>query len=100
MPELETIPEAPHRSSVTDVRRATRVARSSRRKSPMRKSPALAAVQYGWAIVLAVFTLFPFYWMLVSALRGSDDVLTSRLMPGPFTLEGFVNLMDVTPFPT
>ena len=71
-----------------------------RRKSPLRKSPVLRTVQYAWAVFLTVFTLFPFYWMVASALRGPQHVLSTRLIPGPFTFQGFTNLMDSTPFPT
>jgi len=71
-----------------------------RRNSPISKSPGLRALQYFWTVVMVVFTLFPFYWMVVSALRGPDDVLTTRVLPGPFTWEGFANLLSSTPFPT
>lgn len=99
MPETDVIPMNATEPVVTP-RQSRRRTPATRRRSPMRKSPLMLTLQYGWALVLVVFTLFPFYWMVVSAFRGSDDVLTSRLTPGPFTLEGFVNLMDVTPFPT
>lgn len=101
MPEMRALEDDLATPSVAaDPPRAPQVPSRVRRRSPLRKSPVLLTIQYAWAVVLAIFTLFPFYWMAVSALRGSDDVLTTRLIPGPFTLEGFANLMSATPFPT
>lgn len=91
---------APAASRQRPARRIRRTQRSAQHRNPLRKSKKLLALQYFWAAVLAIFTLFPFYWMFISALRGPKDVLSSRMLPGPLTLSGFKNLLNSTPFET
>ena len=43
-------------------------------------------------------TLFPFYWMLKSALETPADVYKPRLWLGSFTLENFTTLLKTTNF--
>lgn len=90
---------APTTSRSSGVRGGTPT--GARRRHPLRKSPILRVCLYVWAIVLAIFTLFPFYWMLVSAFRAPTAVLhTTSLLPGPFSLESVETLISVTPFGT
>ena len=44
-------------------------------------------------------TLFPFYWILKSALESPADVYKPRLWLGSFTLENFSTLLRTTNFP-
>lgn len=52
------------------------------------------------ALVIAVYSAFPIYWMMVSSVRSSRELLSSTsLLPGPFTGEYYVNLLELTDYP-
>jgi ABC-type glycerol-3-phosphate transport system permease component len=56
---------------------------------------------YGAAIIIAVYSAFPIYWMVISSLREPTSLLsTISLVPGPFTLEYYRNLLELTDYPT
>ena len=56
---------------------------------------------YAAAIVIAIYSAFPIYWMFISSLREPTSLLsTVSLMPGPFTLEYYRNLLELTDYPT
>ncbi|NGX97458.1 MAG: carbohydrate ABC transporter permease [Candidatus Afipia apatlaquensis] len=56
---------------------------------------------YAAAIVIAIYSAFPIYWMVISSLREPTSLLsTVSLMPGPFTLEYYRNLLELTDYPT
>jgi ABC-type glycerol-3-phosphate transport system permease component len=75
--------------------------RHKRRRSPLRKSPIHRATLIVIGVVLTVFTLFPIYWMLVTAFRTPGAVLRSKsLLPGPWSLDGIETLFAITPFMT
>lgn len=64
-----------------------------------RSLPARIAL-YVSAAVIAVYSAFPIYWMVVSSLREPTSLLTSvSLLPGPFTLEYYRNLLELTDYP-
>lgn len=51
------------------------------------------------AAFFAVFTIFPFYWMTISAFRDPDVILrTNSLVPGPFSIQSFTTLFETTAF--
>ena len=53
------------------------------------------------AIVISVYSAFPIYWMVVSSLREPTSLLHRiSLAPGPFTLEYYSNLLELTDYPT
>lgn len=53
------------------------------------------------AIVISVYSAFPIYWMVVSSLREPTSLLHKiSLWPGPFTLEYYSNLLELTDYPT
>ncbi|MFG1464708.1 carbohydrate ABC transporter permease [Xanthobacter sp. DSM 24535] len=53
------------------------------------------------ALVIAIYSAFPIYWMVVSSFRAPGVLLTSTsLVPGPFTLEYYWNLLELTDYPT
>jgi len=55
---------------------------------------------YAAALVIAVYSAFPIYWMVVSSLRAPEAMLTSTsLLPGPFTTEYYWNLLELTDYP-
>ncbi|RGE19222.1 carbohydrate ABC transporter permease [Leucobacter sp. wl10] len=48
--------------------------------------------------VLAVTSIFPIYWMFVTAFRPADRVLSNNPLPGPFSLENFRYVWETLPF--
>ncbi|QRG06320.1 carbohydrate ABC transporter permease [Xanthobacter dioxanivorans] len=55
---------------------------------------------YAAALVIAVYSAFPIYWMVVSSLRAPEAMLTSTSpLPGPFTTEYYWNLLELTDYP-
>ncbi|MBN8941882.1 MAG: carbohydrate ABC transporter permease [Rhizobiales bacterium] len=55
---------------------------------------------YAAAVVISVYSAFPIYWMVVSSLREPTSLLHKiSLMPGPFTLEYYWNLLELTDYP-
>ncbi len=52
------------------------------------------------AVVISVYSAFPIYWMVVSSLREPTSLLHKiSLTPGPFTLEYYWNLLELTDYP-
>ena len=50
----------------------------------MRDTPIwLRVLAYGTAALVSLLCLYPYYWMLVSAFRSSQDILSSPLRPWP-----------------
>lgn len=49
---------------------------------------------YAFLTVAAIVSVFPLYFMVVSATNTSTDVLASRLLPGTNLIENFVNLVS------
>lgn len=54
-----------------------------------------AAPRYVFLTVFAIFSIFPLYFMAVSATNSSRDVLDSRMIPGDQLFENFAKLVDV-----
>lgn len=48
--------------------------------------------------VLAVISIFPIYWMFVTAFRPTDQMLSTNPLPGPFSLENFQYVWETLPF--
>lgn len=52
------------------------------------------------AIVIAGWSLFPIYWMVISSFRAPNALFTRpSLIPGPFSLESYDTLLQVTDYP-
>jgi ABC-type glycerol-3-phosphate transport system permease component len=65
-----------------------------------RSLPARLAL-YLAAIVIAIYSAFPIYWMVVSSLRDPTSLFSRvSLLPGPFTLDSYRNLLELTDYPT
>ncbi|WP_449281981.1 carbohydrate ABC transporter permease [Leucobacter sp.] len=47
--------------------------------------------------VLAVVSIFPIYWMFVTAFRPAEQTLSTNPLPGPFSLENFQYVWDTIP---
>lgn len=66
-----------------------------------RRSRAARIGLYLAAAVIAVYSAFPIYWMVISSLREPTSLLSRvSLLPGPFTLEYYTNLLQLTDYPT
>lgn len=48
-------------------------------------------------IVLAVASIFPVYWMFVTAFRPATDSLSTNPLPGPLSLENFQYVLNTIP---
>ncbi len=58
-------------------------------------------VRYGLLLALAIIFLGPFYWLVITALKGAGQNVFSyppQLIPRPPTLESFRDLWEVGPF--
>lgn len=65
-----------------------------------RSLPARLGI-YAAAVVIAIYSAFPIYWMVISSLREPTSLLSRvSLLPGPFTLEYYSNLLELTDYPT
>ena len=53
----------------------------------LRKAPG-----YIFLVIFSLFSLFPLYFMLVSATNTSRDVLAARMLPGGAFMENWTNL--------
>ncbi len=52
------------------------------------------------ALVIAVYSAFPIYWMVVSSLREPTELLTNiSLIPSALSLESYRNLLELTDYP-
>lgn len=55
---------------------------------------------YAAALVIAVYSAFPIYWMVVSSLREPTELLTNvSLIPNVLSLESYRNLLELTDYP-
>jgi multiple sugar transport system permease protein/raffinose/stachyose/melibiose transport system permease protein len=55
---------------------------------------------YAGAIILAVYSAFPIYWMVTSSLRPTNELLMNpTLVPRSFTLEYYYSLLAQTDYP-
>ncbi len=48
-------------------------------------------------IALAIVSIFPIYWMFVTAFRPSSDALSTNPLPGPLSLENFQYVLKTIP---
>lgn len=48
-------------------------------------------------IVLAAASIFPIYWMFVTAFRPASDALSTNPLPGPLSLENFRYVLEAIP---
>lgn len=69
--------------------------------SGVRSSRLAGQVGIGFAaLVIAAWSLFPIYWMVISSFRAPNALFTRpSLVPGPFSLESYETLLQVTDYP-
>jgi putative chitobiose transport system permease protein len=62
-----------------------------------------AAFWYALLSLMAVITIFPFVWMLLTSIKGPTDPIFSvppQLLPGHPTLDNYASVLDQLPVPT
>lgn len=82
--------EAPATAAPIDS--AVRAVRDARRRKRLGNIPA-HVVMTG----LTIISVFPIYWMFVTAFRPADEMLSTNPFPGPFSLENFQYVWDTIP---
>ena len=79
---------------------------ASRARSARGPNARRALSTAAWYVVLtalAVVTVFPFAWMLLTSLKGPLDPINSvppQLLPGDPTLANYEKVLDILPIPT
>ena len=78
--------------------------RSHRRGSRLRERQQRAGttLRLLGLVPILLFVLFPFYWIIITALKTTPQISERRTIfwPDPFTLEQFTSLLSTTPFLT
>ncbi len=82
------------RVDTVDARAGARRAVALRRRQRPRATAAYVLLTAGIVIVA-----FPFYWMVVSALKPSPEMFDLRLVPAHPTLDNFAQVLTRTQFP-
>ena len=59
-----------------------------------KKSKMMNGVQYIILSVLAIVSIFPFFWMVVASTNKSVDVTKGTLVPGTYLLENLRHLLE------
>lgn len=57
-----------------------------------RRKPALSALKYAFLILAAFLSIFPFFWMIVSATNTAREVTSAKMTFGTHLLENLSNL--------
>ena len=57
-------------------------------------------VTYMLLVILCIFSVFPIFWMLVSATNTTDDIMKGKLIPGKALVENLNTIMEQYNFPT
>src|SRR6187549_947513 len=81
---------------------AESVAANQRARSRRRRGAASSAVWYVLLTAIAVITVFPFFWMLTTSLKGPLDPITSvppQFLPGNPTLANYEKVLASLPIP-
>lgn len=71
---------------------SSRALARARTRRGLRQIPAFVILT-----VLAVVSIFPIYWMFVTAFRPTDQMLSTNPLPGPFSIENFAYVWDTIP---
>jgi putative chitobiose transport system permease protein len=85
---------------VEPLARIQRERAQARRRRP--KSLAKNVFWYALLVFLAVITVFPFFWMLMTSLKGPLDPVTSvppQFLPNDATLANYQKVLDALPVP-
>ena len=60
------------------------------------KTKILTFLKYAFLIVSSLLSVFPLYWMVISATNKSVDVIRGTLLPGTEFVTNLKNLLDMT----
>lgn len=52
--------------------------------------------KYVFLILVAIISIFPMYWMIVSGTNKSVDVIAGKILPGNYLMENLKSLLDTT----
>lgn len=65
------------------------------RRSPQRlANTALVVTRWLGIAIVAVYCLAPFFWMIVSSLRTTNDIFETTLLPTTWSIESYVQVFD------
>jgi len=65
-----------------------------KKQKPLRK-----VIIYVLVILISVYSFFPMYWMFISSCRAYKQLFSSvSLIPGPFSLKSYINLLSMTKY--
>jgi multiple sugar transport system permease protein len=57
------------------------------------------AIVYVLAVLIGIYSFFPIYWMFISSCRAYGKLFsTTSLVPGPFSLKSYENLLRMTKY--
>lgn len=76
---------------------ASGLAATAERESARRRARAVTITGHIVLVVVAVASIFPIYWMFVTAFRQPADALSQSLFPWPLSLENFVTVWHQIP---
>ncbi|GAB3561334.1 carbohydrate ABC transporter permease [Arthrobacter alkaliphilus] len=79
-------------AGVSEPTTAPAAGRRHLRFAALRLAPSHALL-----IALALVSIFPIYWMFVTAFRPSSDALSTNPFPGPLSLENFQYVLKTIP---
>jgi len=66
---------------------------------PKKDTPVKKVVIYSLVILIAIYSFFPIYWMFISSCRTYRTLFSSTsLIPGPFSLRSYENLLSMTKY--
>ncbi len=71
-------------------------------RAPSTRRLATASVWYALLILIALVTVFPFAWILLTSIKGPTDLLFStppQLLPHDPTFENYGHVLDALPIP-
>src|SRR3546814_5122092 len=87
---------------IADHRRPRRPRRAERRVMSGRRLPALRiAARLGFSLLVAAilfYTVFPFYWAVVSSLKSGSALFEADLIPWDATLQNYASVFRNQPF--
>ena len=89
-------------SSASMANLAESVAANQRARARRRRSVASNGLWYVLLTAIAVITVFPFFWMLMTSLKGPLDPITSvppQFIPNDPTLANYQRVLDALPIP-
>lgn len=85
-------------AGLSDDEIARRTAPSGKASDAGRGNGARRWAWFLLALILALFTIFPLFWMLTSAFKPADEVTNGSLIPAQPTFDNFVYVFTQVPF--